>query len=392
MGKISATFRAQGQVIEAAGYVVKRAHRSLLRTASDLKLITILQLVSAHSNVDAKKEFPKLFGKMGKLKNFQVKLNISKDVKPVARQQRRILFQLRKALQNEVTRLEQLDIIEKVTGPTPWVSPIVIVSKRYDSNAVRMCVDMREANTAIARERHIMPAVEDVIRILNAAAYFSKLDLKECYHQLELAQESRVITTFSTHCGLRRYKSPNYRALSDVDAGGNFTVKTDHLPLVSIIRKPVTKLSARLERLSLRLQHYSFTIEHIAGKDNAADYPSRHTPATNSVFPSQETSATEEYISCVVEFTIPKALTVQEVEKMYSADSQMQLLIKALQTTDPKTCEDMWKSDKLKPFAQIKDELTVFENDLVLRGTRLVIPERAQAQVVSLALEVIKAW
>lgn len=147
-----------------------------------------------------KKEFPKLFGKIGKLKNFQVKLNISKDVKPVAQQHRCIPFQLRKALENELTRLEQLDIIEKVTGPTPWVSPIVIVPKRHDSNAGRMCVDMREANSAIARERHIMPTVEDVIIILNGAAYFSKLDLKEGYHQLELAENSRVITTFSTHC------------------------------------------------------------------------------------------------------------------------------------------------------------------------------------------------
>ncbi|XP_075555844.1 uncharacterized protein LOC142588176 [Dermacentor variabilis] len=164
------------------------------------------KLVTEHSSVDAKKEFPKLFGKVGRLKNFQVKLNISQDVQPVVRQHRRILFQMRKALETELTRLEELDIIEKVTGPTPWVPPIVIVPKRHDPNTVRMWVDMREANVAIARERHVMPTVEDVISILNGAAYFSKLDLKEGYHQLELAEESRVITTFSTHCGLRRYK------------------------------------------------------------------------------------------------------------------------------------------------------------------------------------------
>ena len=35
---------------------------------------------------------------------------------------------------------------------------------------------------------------------------FSKLDLKWGYHQLELTPESRDITTFTTHCGLYRYK------------------------------------------------------------------------------------------------------------------------------------------------------------------------------------------
>ncbi|XP_075539217.1 uncharacterized protein LOC142573889 [Dermacentor variabilis] len=114
MAKFSATFRALDQVIEATVYVVRGTHRSHLsyKTASDLKLITILQLVTEHSSIDAKKEFPKLFGKVGRLKNFQVKLNISQDVQPVVRQHRRISFHIRKALETELTRLEELDIIK----------------------------------------------------------------------------------------------------------------------------------------------------------------------------------------------------------------------------------------------------------------------------------------
>lgn len=41
---------------------------------------------------------------------------------------------------------------------------------------------------------------------LNGAKVFSKLDLNAGYHPLELHLESRNITTFSTHVGLRRYK------------------------------------------------------------------------------------------------------------------------------------------------------------------------------------------
>ena len=51
-----------------------------------------------------------------------------------------------------------------------------------------------------------MPTIDDLIADLNGATHFSTLDLSSGYHQLELAQESRFVTTFSTHVGLRRFK------------------------------------------------------------------------------------------------------------------------------------------------------------------------------------------
>ncbi|CAB4035824.1 Hypothetical predicted protein, partial [Paramuricea clavata] len=65
---------------------------------------------------------------------------------------------------------------------------------------------MREANQAVKREKHLMPTIDDLVADLNGAAVFTTLDLSSGYHQLELAEESRHITTFSTHLGLRRYK------------------------------------------------------------------------------------------------------------------------------------------------------------------------------------------
>ena len=69
---------------------------------------------------------------------------------------------------------------------------------------------MRQANEAIKRVRHPIPTVDDVSFELNGAQYFSKLDLSQAYHQLELDEASRYITTFSTHIGLFRYKCLNY--------------------------------------------------------------------------------------------------------------------------------------------------------------------------------------
>ena len=69
---------------------------------------------------------------------------------------------------------------------------------------------MRAVNKAIKRERHITPTIDDFIADLNDAKVFSKLDLNQGYHQLEFSEESRYVTTFSTHVGLRRYKRLNF--------------------------------------------------------------------------------------------------------------------------------------------------------------------------------------
>jgi len=72
-------------------------------------------------------------------------------------------------------------------------------------------------NQAIQRERHPSPTVDDLVDALNGATTFTKLDLRSGYHQLSLAPESRYITTFATHEGLRRYKRLNFGTNSVAD-------------------------------------------------------------------------------------------------------------------------------------------------------------------------------
>ena len=64
-------------------------------------------------------------------------------------------------MEKELKRLEKLDIIKTVEGPTPWISPIVVVPTK--SGEVRICVDMREANKAVQREKHLVPMIDDLI-------------------------------------------------------------------------------------------------------------------------------------------------------------------------------------------------------------------------------------
>lgn len=104
----------------------------------------------------------------------------------------------------KIKELIDKDIIEAVEGPTPWVSPVVVVPK--PSGDIRLCVDMRRANASVIRERHPIPTVDEILYNLNGSSVFSKLDLNLGFHQIELDEESRGITTFVTHIGLFRYK------------------------------------------------------------------------------------------------------------------------------------------------------------------------------------------
>jgi hypothetical protein len=98
-----------------------------------------------------------------------------------------------------------LDIIDPVKSPTPWVNPIVVVHKA-NRNDIRICVDMRRTNEDITRERHLIPTIDEVLQNMQGSKMFSKPDLIMSYHQLEQDPEYRIITTFSTHSGLFRYK------------------------------------------------------------------------------------------------------------------------------------------------------------------------------------------
>jgi len=113
-------------------------------------------------------------------------------------------FGLREKIEQKLEELVGHDITEPVEGPTPWISPVVIIPK--PSGDIGLWVDMTTANLAIVSERHHIPTVDDVLYQLNGSMVFSKLDLRWGFHQIELEEQSRKTTTFITHKGLFGYK------------------------------------------------------------------------------------------------------------------------------------------------------------------------------------------
>ena len=117
-------------------------------TAGKLKVLRVgpvgepqvCSVVTEGSDEDIRKEYADILTGVGQLKNYQLKLQIYKNFKPVAQQVRRLPFGLRDKVDQKLDDLLDKDIIEEVPDiPTAWVSTLVVAPK--PDGDVRVCVD-----------------------------------------------------------------------------------------------------------------------------------------------------------------------------------------------------------------------------------------------------------
>ncbi|XP_058838582.1 uncharacterized protein K02A2.6-like isoform X2 [Topomyia yanbarensis] len=184
-------------------YVIEKGQQPLLGklTAQQLGLLRI-GLPSAYDDtinlVDAtRKSFPKMRG-------IKLSLPIDRSVPPVIQPLRRCPIPLLQKVKSKLDELIEMDIIEKVVSPTSWVSPLVPILK--ENGELRLCIDMRRANQAIQRLNHPLPIIDDFLPKFQNAKFFTSLDIKQAFHQVELVEDCRDVTTFITNWGLFRYK------------------------------------------------------------------------------------------------------------------------------------------------------------------------------------------
>lgn len=186
---------------ETSFYVIEGGQQPLLGkiTARKLGLLHVGLPSSFGKNVNLV-ENTKLFPK---IKDFQLTLPIDRSVSPVIQPLRRCPIPILGRVKSKLDELLEMGIIERVTKPSSWVSPLVPIIK--DNGDLRLCVDMRRANQAIQRLNHPLPVFDDLLPRFSGAKYFTTLDIKQAFHQVELVEESRDITTFITNWGLYRY-------------------------------------------------------------------------------------------------------------------------------------------------------------------------------------------
>ena len=145
--------------------------------------------------------FPSIFQGLGNLGE-PYEIQLKPDAKPWALSThlyRTVLLPLRSRVQDELTRMESLEVISRVDQPTQWCAVIVAVPKM--SGAIRICVDLKHLNENVLHEVHPLPKVDDALAQLTVATIFSKLDANSGFWQTPLSRKSRLLTTFITPFG-----------------------------------------------------------------------------------------------------------------------------------------------------------------------------------------------
>ncbi|XP_062713907.1 uncharacterized protein K02A2.6-like [Aedes albopictus] len=178
-------------------FVVNGGQKDILGDATAKKL-GVLKVGIEVNNVD------KEMKPFSKIKGVKAQIRMMADARPVFQPVRRVPIPMEDAVNRKLDQLLQRDIIEVKQGPATWVSPLVIVGKT--SGEPRICLDLRQVNEAVVREHFPMPVVDEYLARLGRGKIWSKLDIREAFHQIELDDDSRDVATFITNKGLFRFK------------------------------------------------------------------------------------------------------------------------------------------------------------------------------------------
>ena len=174
-----------------------------LRATQAMKLVTVNDNSFERVATVTLDKFADVFdGKLGTIPGDH-HLQVDPSVQPVVMADRRVPLSVRPQLKAELDRMTKLGVIKRVDEPTPWISQLVLVTKK--SGALRVCIDPRELNRALLRERYTLPVLEDVVHNLGKSAVFTKADLSQGYWHIALDTESSMLTTFQTPEGRYRW-------------------------------------------------------------------------------------------------------------------------------------------------------------------------------------------
>ena len=151
-----------------------------------------------------------------------------------------------------------------------------------------------------------------------------------------LAQEDtniksfRVVSYFSRACtdAERRYAPIERECLAATWGtekyyhylfGGSLKLVTDHEPLVPLLNNPQKKAPVRIERMRIKIMDYDYQAEYRPGKDNPADWGSRH-PLKEEPLEEEEL---EHYVNLLTHSEINSAITIEEIKK-HTAESDVE--------------------------------------------------------------------
>lgn len=107
----------------------------------------------------------------------------------------------REAVKQHLRELLDAGIIRE--SESPFASPVVLVRKK--NGKIRLCIDYRKLNARTIKDAYALPNIEETFSALSGAKWFSVMDLKSGYYQVEMKEEDKPKTAFTCPLGFYEF-------------------------------------------------------------------------------------------------------------------------------------------------------------------------------------------
>lgn len=178
------------QHVEKLENLIRTDHLSILEKKS------LIELINKHKNVILKEN-----EKLTSTTKIKHKIQTSHE-KPIYTKTYRYPHAHKQTVKDQIEDMLENGIITH--SDSPWNAPIWVVPKKPDASGkkkFRVVIDYRKLNEVTVDDKFPIPQIEDILDNLGKSTYFTTLDLKSGFHQIEMDENSRQKTAFSTDLG-----------------------------------------------------------------------------------------------------------------------------------------------------------------------------------------------
>jgi hypothetical protein len=130
---------------------------------------------------------------------------ITGEAAPIRKTLYRVPYALRDEMKHQIRDMLDKGVIRE--SSSPWCAPVILIPKKSPDGKpkYRFCVDFRALNCITKYEAYPLPVLEETVAKLHGCKCFTTLDFFSGYFQVQIAEEDKQKTVFSTPHGQYEY-------------------------------------------------------------------------------------------------------------------------------------------------------------------------------------------